>query len=853
MRNCSFPVCARGILFVAILCGGARAGDAANEQAQPHAHEPALRSEHGILLDLLPVAAATDVSARDGDWSDPRTWKAGRLPAADADVVIPEGTSVTLDRALPSAVRSVRIDGTLRFATDRDTALTVETLVVTPGGRLTVGTPDRPVAAGKTARVTFADRGPIDTRSDPTLLGRGLISHGTVTICGAPVTPHAALAGPARRGDTTLKLARPPTNWNPGDRIVLTGTTRTTPTQDEVLEVLAVAGNDVTVRPLAFDHVAPAEGLGAYVAHVSRNVTFASQNADPTRAGHVMFMHAPTVTLSHAAFENLGRTDKLKPIDDPRLDDKGRATDGTGTNPRGRYAVHFHRTGTAPGSEPARVTGCAVVNGPGWGFVNHSSSVAFEDNVAFNVAGSAFVTEAGDETGTFRRNIAVRSTGSGLDEDARRKLQDFGHEGDGFWFQGGGVVVEDNVAAGQAASGFIYFTTGLDQPGMGRARFGVANLWEPSWAATMDRVDHKDPDRVADADSVPVIAVPVRSFRNNVAFACGTGFTTRFMSPKPARSVLRDSAAWNCGYGVRVRYTTNLDLVNLTLVSGPGEKPYCGIFGTLEGEQDIRYADLHVEGWPVGIHVPEAGHHVIEGGYWNNAKSILIPTPLQRGRSVEIKGDVRFGTLPVAKGGSQPQYDVYLEAAFAGLLGGPGGYRDPNVLFAPDVTELGTTAFKGRQLYYVEQAADFVPFRTVVADSAAKKKLGDPSGSLPAELLDKTNRQLWERYRLALAGAVAPPDAVAEPRIHGLVGSPLAYPAQFRPAVFRTTQRQGFQLAAIGSGKKEVIRAQPVDLRGGWNLVTGLAGDGSTRSFLVFAGDPTAADKGRGNKERYEK
>lgn len=851
MRNRLLPVCIRGIVSVGLLWGGAGAGEAPSKPP-PHAHEPALRSEHGSLLDLLPVAAATDVAARDGDWSDPKTWKAGRPPAADADVVIPERTTVTLDRVQSSVLKSVRVDGALQFATDRDTALTVDTIVVTPGGRLMIGTPERPVAAGKFARVTFADRGPIDTRRDPTLLGRGLISHGVVTVCGTPVTPHAALAVPARQGDTTLKLSQPPSNWKPGDQIVLAGTSHKSPTQDEVLEVLAVAGSDVTVKPLAFDHIAPAEGLRASIAHLSRNVVLASENAaDPSRAGHVMFMHSPKVTLAYAAFENLGRTNKLKPIDDPRLDDQGRLADGSGSNPRGRYAVHFHRTGTSD-SEPARVTGCAVVNGPGWGFVNHSSCVVFEDNVAFNVTGSAFVTEAGDETGAFRRNLAVRSIGSGQDEDARHKLQDFGHEGDGFWFQGGGVVVEDNVAAGQAGSGFIYFTEGLDQAGLGRTRYRVADLWEPSWAATMDRVDHKDPDRIADADSVPVIALPIRSFKNNVAFACGAGFTTRFMSPKPARSVLRDSAAWNCAYGVRVRYTTNLDLINLRLICGPAEKPYGAIFGTLEGEQDIRYADLHVEGWPVGIHVPEAGHHVIEGGYWNNAKSILIPTPLQRGRSVEIKGDVRFGTLATSKTASEPQYDVYLEAAFAGLLEGPSGYRDPNVLFAPDVIELGTAVYKGKQLYYVEQAADFVPFKTA-ADPAASKRLGDPLRSLPPELLDKSNRQMWESYGLALAGAVAPPDAVAEPRIHGLVGSASAYAAPISPAVVRTSQRQGFQLVAFGAGKKMMVRPQPVDLRGGWNLITAPAEDGSTRSFLVFAGDSKAIGKDRGNRQKYEK
>src|SRR5262249_15440385 len=162
----------------------------------------------------------------------------------------------------------------------------------------------------------------------------------------------------------------------------------------------------------------------------------------------------------NAGFYDLGRTNKLEPIDDPLMRGKKGVQAGTGSNPRGRYAVHFHRTGSDIHTEPIHVRGCAVANSPGWGFVNHSSHVDFEDNVAFNVDGSAFATEAGDEVGSFRRNLAVRSVGSGDDSHVRDPVQDFGHEGNGFWFQGGGVTVENNVAAGQARAGFFYYTKG---------------------------------------------------------------------------------------------------------------------------------------------------------------------------------------------------------------------------------------------------------------------------------------------------------------------------------------------------------------------------------------------------------
>ena len=42
-----------------------------------------------------------------------------------------------------------------------------------------------------------------------------------------------------------------------------------------------------------------------------------------------------------------------------------------------------------------------VVESPGWGFVSHTSNVNFDENIAFNVMGASFVTEAGNEMGRF--------------------------------------------------------------------------------------------------------------------------------------------------------------------------------------------------------------------------------------------------------------------------------------------------------------------------------------------------------------------------------------------------------------------------------------------------------------------
>ena len=60
-----------------------------------------------------------------------------------------------------------------------------------------------------------------------------------------------------------------------------------------------------------------------------------------------------------------------------------------------------------------------MTHSPGWGFVNHGSSVIFSGNVAYDYTGAGFVAEAG-MSGEFLDNLAVG--GRGIDEYAFRKI-----------------------------------------------------------------------------------------------------------------------------------------------------------------------------------------------------------------------------------------------------------------------------------------------------------------------------------------------------------------------------------------------------------------------------------------------
>jgi hypothetical protein len=329
-----------------------------------------------------------------------------------------------------------------------------------------------------------------------------------------------------------------------------------------------------------------AQQVQAIIANTNRNVVVMSQNVDVNaRRGHVMFMHSQNVQIHNAGFYGLGRTDKRNPVNDPVFDEDCDLVDNTGLNRRGRYAVHFHRTGVNGAKTPAVIDGSVVVDSPGWGFVNHDSFVHMADNVGFDVVGAAFVTEVGNEIGSFRRNLAIHSTGSGDGLESREDIFDFGHQGHGFWFQGPGVEVEGNIAANQKNAAFIFFTESSE------ALFDAANMTDPTLAAGRAQV--------------PVGSVPLRLVRDNLAFASGSGLETWFhlTNMTSGQSYIENFTAWNTHRAMFMPYTGQTTVVSPLLI-GNRSHPYGTAIGRNDVTNNITYTDVHLAGWEVGIDAP---------------------------------------------------------------------------------------------------------------------------------------------------------------------------------------------------------------------------------------------------------
>lgn len=791
------------------------------------------------------------------------------------------------------AIRTIRDDGTLRFDPHQDTKLLADTILVRSTGVFEMGTEAEPIDANRRARVIFADRElgmdaaaqaafEADRRAwDPLQFSLGLVSHGEIDIHGSHVTSFVQGGLVAMPGATSLQLAaNAPGDWKVGDRLIVTGGTPTDAAGKNQDDEVLIAG--INGKVLSFSPTTPLKSphapMATYVANVSRNATFESETpCIATRRGHVMFMHSDEVEVESAGFYGLGRTDKRRVIDDavnssapdnpgqmttdvllkdinannpvlghrvmtPVVDSEGKqvidpATGQpklqiarTGLNLRGRYAVHFHRTGLTPGESTAVIDNSTVVVSPGWGIVNHSSRVDVLDNVVFNALGAAFVTEAGDELGRFDHNLAVHSRGSGEQIESRRAIQDFGHEGSGFWLQGGNVSLTNNIASGQRHSGFVFFPRGLDQKGLGVTTIAGANLAYP-WAEPTKQYE------VAD--------VPLLEFKGNITFGVQTGFESWFTllhAGHSSRSVLEDFLVFSTtSTGIFIPYTNNMTLKNVTL---KGNKTYPANTAIDRNSitQNIVYDHVHAQGWAVGIEAPLIGVSTIVGGTFNNLKNINVTTTNARTRVLNINDagptdPVIFidNLTTVVNGVAVPrkQFDIFLETNFQPL------HNDLTLNFNPDVIQMGLVSHNGQQVYYLEQAADFTPFPST--QQADRTKFGPMAASfVPTALQDKTNAKLWAAYGLAIGGIVAPADAVKEPMINGLVGGKATYPPDITTwgKKYYNDSKGDFKLIFAyfntTTNKYEyVAESQHTPLAQGWNLLTRQL-NGQTRTILMY-------------------
>ncbi|MEM7312129.1 MAG: hypothetical protein AAF497_03155, partial [Planctomycetota bacterium] len=300
------------------------------------------------------------------------------------------------------------------------------------------------------------------------------------------------------------------------------------------------------------------------------------------------------------------------------------------SNRRGRYAVHFHRGYRDPSNPDGTilVSGAVVDGSPGWGFVNHSSKVNFDNNVAHNVVGAGFVGEAGDETGKMEWNIAIHMTGSGqlaqeggFANGRSRTRMDFGHSGHGIWTQGPAIELKGNVVAGARGTGIWVDGRGvieLDNQPEG-IRFGDVPVGlDPSridWMSSDNYRTYNEPG-LANYGQAMISDLHPKLFNNNQVHASGTGVHFQRIHGKspgatwnkvsrtggytPVFGTIQGTTLANNRIGVSAIYFNDMRFENTVIVSNTRDTAVAG-FEIDEFASNIQFAGGRIRNYKIGF------------------------------------------------------------------------------------------------------------------------------------------------------------------------------------------------------------------------------------------------------------
>lgn len=586
-----------------------------------HSHmnhsDPDKMSEHMAALDLVSYDNATHAAISNGSWCDPAIWHNKTVPGSGANVVIPEGISVTYGFEDDTAINTIRVDGDLAFSTQFNSQLIVDTLVVDPRGTLTIGTKENPVLQNVLVDIQFADNGNINTNWDSQLLSRGLIAHGRTSIHGAEKTVHLKVSQDPKQGDSQIHLSEAPLNWQVGDLIVVAASSYVGwawdgsrvsyfGTRDDVRTISAINGNIITLdSPLTFDHSTPKNKYKIDVANYSRNIRFSNQAGTQLpvhQRGHFMVMHHNDVDIRYAEFFELGRTDKsfrAVPVESV-------ANVQASTNIQGRYPFHIHRAGNLT-RNPAIIVGNAVFGSPGWGYTHHESHADFYNNASYRTHGVGFMAESGNETGTWQGNIAINARGNGQAGNPKNAgengpgddvtTNDQGRTGAGFWFRGRLVRSIDNIAV-STNQGYVYLHRGS--------------------RAYVHRTDFSLPEVAGYGDEIETKDIPIRGFDGNEAYASWSGLWIVKANPlqhHDMRTNLSDFLAWEVILGAGIEYTSRYTIRDFEIfgksVNEQFTQPRVGItFGP--NTSDMVIVNSHIENFNSGGgNNPGTGIHLV--------------------------------------------------------------------------------------------------------------------------------------------------------------------------------------------------------------------------------------------------
>jgi len=411
-------------------------------------------------------------SVNDGNWSEPLTWDARRIPASGDIVLVRSQHKVRYDVESESVIRSIHVSGCLTFATDKNTRLDVGLLRVEAGDtvveegfdcgvhhtaahtgptpELLIGTDEIPIESGRKCLIRLHAISGTDPASWPAIVCCG----GRMEIHGAPLNrTWVKLSRTADVGASRLFLADAVEGWNHGDMLVITGTARQEPSAGVQTEHVtdrpmseirylstvrdAASGASMTSGAKSVlqldDELAVGHRGGEYsaeVANLTRNVVVESAEPESAR-GHTMYHHGSRGSISYAEFRHLGKDGVL-----------------------GRYPIHFHLA--ADSMRGSSVVGASIWDSHNrWLTIHGTQYLVVRDNVGYQSIGHGFFLEDGTEAyNILDRNLAIQAlVGKPL---PKQVLPYDRNDGAGFWWANSLNAFTRNVAVECDQHGFRF-------------------------------------------------------------------------------------------------------------------------------------------------------------------------------------------------------------------------------------------------------------------------------------------------------------------------------------------------------------------------------------------------------------
>ncbi|MBP3955396.1 hypothetical protein J8F10_08895 [Gemmata sp. G18] len=613
-------------------------------------------------------------SVADGDWSNPATWDAGTVPGVGA--VVNVGHAVTYDVESDAKVKDINVEeaGTLRWATDRDTRLWVDTLLAYDN--MIIGDGANPIPESTTPGKPRAEIVIHSTEAPGSTVRQGIVCKGASRAVGAEKASRLFSPRDIPAGSVAVTLdGVVGANWRKGDRIVIgatcnAGTSATDPqytgptqfygpyqgvngvrmqtegfrlSHDELRTIVAIVGNTLVLdAPLQHAHVVTTRRLKRgqvrtrrpVVAMLSHSIRIRSEDPSSLQTrGHTMNMHHDDCQWWYVEFKDIGRTDT-----DPSLVNPdgtlARATNGGTviTNPnnvRGRYPIHLHWQGPYFGRKQSVVKGCSVWGEnypiPGWAITHHASRAAIEDCVVYNVRGAGIVSELGNEIGQWLNNTVMwcRGDGFAMSWGSRAELwqNHNGHAGVAYESQSRAILQQGNIAT-SSQDGWGFMQQNVDQ--LNRIPHQFSMRYQDPLASGKGS-GSQNPVFFQDEETYGIEQAQIVDFHDNACYGCGVGF---FIAHRQFTERTDNSPMISKGFDC-IATERPFNLINYSfwysfhdfLWTGPG-------FGTATRlgpvSWGMNFVNGHIEGFDIGF--DEAGLGFNYAGFFIDLTFEDVPT-----------------------------------------------------------------------------------------------------------------------------------------------------------------------------------------------------------------------------------